>query len=57
MLAEHPEIAARLRKEILDTVGSSRVITYDDLRSMKYLRAFLNGAVLKPDAIFLTNVP
>ncbi|KAJ7887589.1 cytochrome P450 [Mycena olivaceomarginata] len=42
MLAEHPEIAARLRKEILDTVGSSRMITYDDLRSMKYLRAFLN---------------
>ncbi|KAJ7368901.1 cytochrome P450 [Mycena albidolilacea] len=47
MLAEHPEIAVRLRKEILDTVGSSRMITYDDLRSMKYLRAFLNGAVLR----------
>ncbi|KAJ7755198.1 cytochrome P450 [Mycena metata] len=42
MLAEHPDIAARLRKEIIDTVGSSRMPTYDDLRGMKYLRAFIN---------------
>ncbi|KAJ7031138.1 cytochrome P450 [Mycena alexandri] len=42
MLAEHPDIAERLRKEILDTVGSSKMPTYDDLRGMKYLRAFIN---------------
>ncbi|KAF7373956.1 hypothetical protein MSAN_00608100 [Mycena sanguinolenta] len=42
MLAEHPEIADRLRKEILDVVGSSRMPTYDDVRVMKYLRAFIN---------------
>ncbi|KAF7352323.1 hypothetical protein MVEN_01196000 [Mycena venus] len=42
MLAEHPDMAERLRKEILDTVGSSRMPTYDDLRNMKYLRAFIN---------------
>ncbi|KAJ6544204.1 cytochrome P450 [Mycena capillaripes] len=42
MLAEHPEILAKLRKEILDTVGSSNNPNYDDLRSMKYLRAFIN---------------
>ncbi|KAF7373934.1 hypothetical protein MSAN_00605800 [Mycena sanguinolenta] len=42
MLAEHPDIADRLRKEILDVVGSSRMPTYDDLRIMKYLRAFIN---------------
>ncbi|KAJ7062902.1 cytochrome P450 monooxygenase pc-3 [Mycena amicta] len=42
MLAEHPEILAKLRAEILETVGSSRMPTYDDLRHMKYLRAFLN---------------
>ncbi|KAJ7257543.1 cytochrome P450 [Mycena haematopus] len=42
MLAEHPDMADRLRKEILDVVGSSRMPTYDDLRTMKYLRAFIN---------------
>ncbi|KAF7343941.1 hypothetical protein MVEN_01682900 [Mycena venus] len=42
MLAEHPDMADRLRKEILDVVGSSRMPTYDDLRNMKYLRAFIN---------------
>lgn len=43
MLAEHPEIADRLRKEVMDTVGGSKMPTYDDLRGMKYMRAFLNG--------------
>ncbi|KAJ7924700.1 cytochrome P450 monooxygenase pc-3 [Mycena leptocephala] len=42
MLAEHPEIVDRLRKEILDTVGSSKMPVYDDLRGMKYMRAFIN---------------
>ncbi|KAJ7208982.1 cytochrome P450 monooxygenase pc-3 [Mycena pura] len=42
MLAEHPDIVDRLRHEILSTVGSSKMPTYDDLRSMKYLRAFIN---------------
>ncbi|KAJ6522732.1 cytochrome P450 [Mycena capillaripes] len=42
MLAEHPDIADRLRKEVLDTVGSSKMPTYDDLRGMKYMRAFIN---------------
>ncbi|KAJ7667055.1 cytochrome P450 [Mycena rosella] len=42
MLAEHPEIVERLRNEILSIVGNSKMPTYDDLRSMKYLRAFIN---------------
>ncbi|KAF8202796.1 cytochrome P450 [Mycena galopus ATCC 62051] len=42
MLAEHPDMAVRLRREILDVVGSSRMPTYDDFRNMKYLRAFIN---------------
>ncbi|KAL1673053.1 cytochrome P450 [Schizophyllum commune] len=41
-LAEHPDIAERLRAEILDKVGPSRRPTYEDIRDMKYLRAFLN---------------
>ena len=43
MLAMHPEILAKLRAEILQTVGSTAYPTYDDIRNMKYLRAFING--------------
>ncbi|KAK2462353.1 hypothetical protein APHAL10511_005659 [Amanita phalloides] len=42
MLAEHPKILERLRKEVLDCVGNSRRPTYDDVKDMKYLRAFIN---------------
>lgn len=43
MLAEHPEIHRRLREEVLTAVGTRRP-TYEDIRDMKYLRAFINGA-------------
>ncbi len=43
MLIEHPEITRRLREEILSLVGTQSRPTYDDIREMKYLRAFLNG--------------
>lgn len=33
----------KLRAEILEHVGTVRHPTYDDIRSMKYLRAVLNG--------------
>ena len=42
MLAEHPEVERRLRHEIFDTVGETESPTYDHMREMKYLRAFLN---------------
>ncbi|KAK0502032.1 cytochrome P450 [Armillaria luteobubalina] len=42
MMCEHPDMAARLRSEILEKVGNGKP-TYDDIRDMKYLRAFLNG--------------
>lgn len=45
MLAEHPDIMRRLRQEILDTVGMRRP-TYEDIRNLKYLRAFINGKLL-----------
>ncbi|KAK0491658.1 cytochrome P450 [Armillaria novae-zelandiae] len=41
MMCEHPEMAQRLRAEILEKVGT-RQPTYADIRDMKYLRAFLN---------------
>jgi len=42
MLAEHPELARRLRDEVLDKIGSSRRPTHDDIKAMPYLRAFIN---------------
>ncbi|KAJ7168966.1 cytochrome P450 [Mycena filopes] len=42
MLAEHPDILARLRAEILRVVGPTQRPTYDNFREMKYLRAVLN---------------
>ncbi|KAK0436982.1 cytochrome P450 [Desarmillaria tabescens] len=41
MMCEHPDMTARLRSEILERVGN-RKPTYEDIRDMKYLRAFLN---------------
>ncbi|KAK0439708.1 cytochrome P450 [Desarmillaria tabescens] len=41
MMCEHPEMATRLRSEILEKAGT-RIPTYEDIRDMKYLRAFLN---------------
>ena len=43
MLAEHPEVYERLRREVLDTVGSDGKVGPDNLRDMRYLRAVLNG--------------
>jgi cytochrome P450 len=42
-LSEHPNILARLRKEILIQVGPIRRPTFDDVRDCKYLRAVING--------------
>ncbi|KAL0953039.1 hypothetical protein HGRIS_007241 [Hohenbuehelia grisea] len=41
-LSMYPEVTTRLRREILDKVGSTRRPTYDDIRDMKYLRAVIN---------------
>ncbi|KAK0190285.1 cytochrome P450 monooxygenase pc-3 [Armillaria mellea] len=41
MMCEHPDMAQRLRAEILEKLGTRRP-TYADIREMKYLREFLN---------------
>ena len=41
-LAEHPDVLARLRKEVLDVVGPNARPTYENVREMKYMRAFIN---------------
>ncbi|RDX53656.1 cytochrome P450 monooxygenase pc-3 [Lentinus brumalis] len=42
LLCQHQHVLKRLRDEIAQHVGFSRRPTYDDIRNMKYLRAFLN---------------
>ncbi|KAJ6483937.1 cytochrome P450 [Mycena sanguinolenta] len=42
MLTEHPGIFAKLREEIFRVVGPTQRPTFDDFRTMKYLRAVLN---------------
>ncbi|UKZ78024.1 hypothetical protein TrVFT333_005758 [Trichoderma virens FT-333] len=41
-LSRHPEVVARLRSEILTTVGTHQLPTYEHLKEMSYLRAVLN---------------
>ncbi|KAF8896770.1 cytochrome P450 monooxygenase pc-3 [Gymnopilus junonius] len=54
MLAEHPDVQQRLRKEILDIIGDSQCPTADDLKNMKYLRAVINETLrLYPSAPFI----
>ncbi|PSS06616.1 hypothetical protein PHLCEN_2v3572 [Hermanssonia centrifuga] len=40
-LAEHPDILLKLREEVLAKVGMRRP-SYEDIRDLKYLRAFIN---------------
>ena len=44
-LSHYPAVYAKLRQEILDTVGPTRTPTYDDLKQMKYLRQTINEAL------------
>ncbi|KAF4122603.1 Cytochrome P450 [Geosmithia morbida] len=41
-LARHPAAVARLRREVLDTVGAHDTPTYAHLKNMPYLKAVLN---------------
>ncbi|KAG8704257.1 hypothetical protein FRC08_002337 [Ceratobasidium sp. 394] len=41
-LADNPAVFAKLRAEILNTVGSSAYLTSDNIREMKYMRAVIN---------------
>ncbi|KAJ6520794.1 cytochrome P450 monooxygenase pc-3 [Mycena vulgaris] len=45
MLAKHPDIAQRIQAEIMDKIGDSRRPTHDDMKTMPYLRAFINGTL------------
>lgn len=55
MLAEHPDICSRLRKEIMEVVGPNRRPSLEEIRQMKYLRAFINGASIDTFDVSLLN--
>ncbi|KAF8189713.1 cytochrome P450 monooxygenase pc-1 [Pholiota molesta] len=42
MLTQHPDIERRLREEISAKVGPTESPTYEQIREMKFMRAFLN---------------
>ncbi|KAK7046747.1 cytochrome P450 [Favolaschia claudopus] len=42
MLAEHPDVLAKLRQEIHERLGEKGKPTVEDMKEMKYLRAVLN---------------
>lgn len=41
-LSHYPQVVAKLRQEILATVGPTRAPTYDDLKNMTYLKHTIN---------------
>ncbi|KAF9040763.1 cytochrome P450 monooxygenase pc-1 [Panaeolus papilionaceus] len=42
-MIQNPALEHKLRSEILEKVGARNYPTYDNMRDMKYTRAFLNG--------------
>ncbi|CAA7262232.1 unnamed protein product [Cyclocybe aegerita] len=42
MIAEHPQLEQRLRQEIYEKVGPTGRPTYENMREMRFMRAFLN---------------
>ncbi|KAJ3503620.1 hypothetical protein NLJ89_g8348 [Agrocybe chaxingu] len=42
LMIQHPHVEHRLRQEIYDVVGPSGRPTYDHMRQMRFVRAFLN---------------
>ena len=42
-MAQYPHVYARVREEVLNTVGPTSMPTFEDVKEMKYLRAVING--------------
>lgn len=55
LLSTHPHVMTRLREEVMTQVGPTDRPTYDQIRSMKYLRAVLNG-ILDHCSLFLSDL-
>ena len=53
MLADHPNVFARLRAEVLQILGPNGKVCPENLRELKYLRAILNGEPLSLSRAFV----
>ena len=53
MLADHPNVFARLRAEVLQILGPNGKVSPENLRELKYLRAILNGEPLSLSRAFV----
>ena len=49
LLCLYPDSFRKLRAEVMEKIGPTSMPTFDDVRTMKYLRAFING---KQDLIY-----
>ena len=45
MLTQHPHVVRRLRGEVLDTIGPDSRPTFEQVKEMAYLRAFIDGMI------------
>ena len=43
LLCLYPDVFKRLRAEVLEKIGPTQMPSFDDIRTMKYLRAVING--------------
>ncbi|TFK21808.1 cytochrome P450 [Coprinopsis marcescibilis] len=52
-LTEHPESVAKLRQEVLEKIGETQRPTFEGIKEMKYMRAFINEVLrLYPPVAF-----
>ncbi len=43
LLCLYPHVFEKLRAEVMEKVGPTQMPNFDDIRTMKYLRAVING--------------
>ncbi|KAG2014268.1 cytochrome P450 [Coprinopsis cinerea AmutBmut pab1-1] len=56
-LTQHPHVESKLRNEVISKVGYSRRPDYEDMKELKYLRAFVNEVLrLYPPVPFDSRV-
>ena len=56
MMCQHPELEHKLRQEIFNVVGSSGRPTHDQMRDLKYVRAFLNEVLRLYPSVYVISL-
>ena len=55
MICQRPELEHKLRQEIFNVVGASGRPTHDQMRDLKYVRAFLNEVLRLYPSVYVFN--